>query len=750
MPYQDDPAIRDLRRLLKQSPAECLDKIRELRADNPSTGKDFYLYIMEGECLINLHKAKTAHEHLKRILPRLQEHDLKKLEIYCLEKLSYSSWSVNQLQEMLKYALKVDELVLELGDADSHPNRYQNIGFAYMSLRDFDNALAYLYKSEEILQRTQQWVNLVFNYNKIATIYNLQSEYGRAMEFYQKALSICDEHDLPSPRNRILGSLGILYRNMGQNDSALKYLLLSREGFREHPDDMILITILVNLGLLYTDLEQYRESIDYYREALEITLRLNQENRLFTIYNNMANNYTYLKDYEAAAEYFGRAGEFLTEGEDDLERGILLVNLGNVAVGKGDLIRGRQLVEQGMILLEGERNSQREIARGHKALGNLCVLEGNYKQAVEHLDKYIHQLEANFDREIEDRLQQAHERYKRLSTAYDHLRRQNELVSEELRLKMGHQFVGCSETILKVYKLAMKAASHPDVNVLITGESGVGKEIVARLIHHAGVRAKHFFCAINSSAISGELFESEFFGHIRGAFTGATTEKIGYCELANKGTLFLDEIADMPLSFQIKLLRTLEEKTIIMVGDTRPILVDFRVIASTNRDIDKLMASDTFRYDLYHRLNTIEIFIPPLRDRPEDIEPLIRYWIDVLAARMNLKNVSICDGFIEVFKSYHFPGNVRELKNLLERSLILSESANLDSSLAESILSGKLPTHQSLHTETAFESLNLHENERRLLVMALERSEWNQKKAADLLGISQNQIFRRMKHHQLK
>jgi len=294
----------------------------------------------------------------------------------------------------------------------------------------------------------------------------------------------------------------------------------------------------------------------------------------------------------------------------------------------------------------------------------------------------------------------------------------------------------------------MIAANHENTNVLITGESGTGKEIVARIIHHASKRKNNFFCVVNSCAIPGSLIESEFFGHVKGAFTGAISNKKGYLELADKGTLFLDEIADMPINIQAKLLRVIEEKKITRIGGNKQELVDFRIISATNKDIYKLVNENKFRMDLLYRLNTMTIDIPPLRERTEDIEPLLEYYLKKFSYELKKIEPGFVPEIIEELKKYPFPGNVRELKNFVENSLIHCNNPILtleDFSFLENI---KL--QDSLNEKELIEDLNLEKIQIKLIKKALEISNFNQTKAAKKLNISRDSLIRRLKKYNIK
>ncbi len=319
----------------------------------------------------------------------------------------------------------------------------------------------------------------------------------------------------------------------------------------------------------------------------------------------------------------------------------------------------------------------------------------------------------------------------------------NSLISKIIEDKIQRQFIGISDQILDVYDQAVTAAKYPEANVLITGESGTGKENIARIIHYSSTRNNHVFCAVNSSAITESLLESEFFGHKKGSFTGAIADKMGFLEVSDKGTLFLDEIADMPLTLQAKLLRVTEEKVITRVGDTNPIHTDFRIISATNQDVEKNVERKKFRLDLLHRINTLHIHIPPLRERPEDIKPLLTYFVDYFSKTLNKQNLRIGDDVFKVLEKYKFPGNVRELRNMTERAVILCKGNSLG------INNFPIRSQNKPSTEDQSDLVNLKSQEIKLVRKALKNSQYNQKVAADALGITRDALIRKMKKYDI-
>jgi len=336
-------------------------------------------------------------------------------------------------------------------------------------------------------------------------------------------------------------------------------------------------------------------------------------------------------------------------------------------------------------------------------------------------------------------------KYVQLLNKLETVEDQKSLISRELENSMQRDFIGQSLQIKKVVDMAMKVARDNEASVLITGENGTGKEILARIIHYASDRRKQVFVPVNSSAIPDTLIESEFFGHKKGAFTDAKEDKKGFFELANGGTLFLDEIADMPFSLQAKLLRAMEERKIKRIGSSKEVNVDIRVISATNKNIEKMIEEEKFRLDLYHRINTFIIDIPPLRERPEDVEPLLSHFVESLCKKKKKQPPQIDDVLISRLKCYKFPGNVRELRNMVERALILYDGTKLTPE--DFSMKFDEPAEAKSITGKQIRSFNLDKNEKNLIETALRETGGNQMKAADLLGLSRDALKHRIKKH---
>ncbi len=325
----------------------------------------------------------------------------------------------------------------------------------------------------------------------------------------------------------------------------------------------------------------------------------------------------------------------------------------------------------------------------------------------------------------------------RLSTAIEKMRLKKE--NKELRktLNENMQIVGISAHISELKKL-IKKVSGVDSVVLITGESGTGKELVARSIHFSSNR-EGTFVSINCAAIPENLLESELFGYKKGAFTGAVQSKDGLFKVAHKGTLFLDEISEMPLPLQSKLLRVLQSMEFTPLGGTKPVQVDVRVVSATNTNIEDRIKKGLFREDLYYRLNVIPIHITPLRERREDIPVLVHYFIKSISKRLGIKEKKMSPEAMEILKKYRWPGNVREVENVIERLIVLNES--------DTILPASFPDYIKTENRNVLKvsDVNLTEIEKKAILNALKNTGGDKKEAAKLLGIHLSTLYRKLK-----
>lgn len=324
------------------------------------------------------------------------------------------------------------------------------------------------------------------------------------------------------------------------------------------------------------------------------------------------------------------------------------------------------------------------------------------------------------------------------------LQRRLEEENQSLKSELGRRYQVLGDSVpMKALRQQIAVTAPTNGRVLIYGESGTGKELVARTLHSSSLRSKGPFVEVNCAAIPEELIESELFGHLKGSFTGATDDKVGKFQKADGGTLFLDEIGDMSLRTQSKVLRALEEQRIEPVGSNQGINVDVRVIAATNKNLEQEIARGAFRQDLFYRLNVIPFFVPPLRDRLQDIPVLGRHFLNEFSAAYGKKPRELSDAAMEVLVRYPWPGNVRELRNLVERLVIICpqpriEPHHLPPELFRGVAEAPQQPYSTLH-----EARSAYERE--FILRKLQENRWNMTQTASALGLERSHLYRKMK-----
>jgi two-component system, NtrC family, nitrogen regulation response regulator NtrX len=341
-----------------------------------------------------------------------------------------------------------------------------------------------------------------------------------------------------------------------------------------------------------------------------------------------------------------------------------------------------------------------------------------------------------------------------IRNALDQSRLRDENRTLRRSIEVRHQMIGESGTLRRVMDAVGRAAP-TNATVLLQGESGVGKELVARTIHRNSNRSRERFIQVNCAAIPDDLIESELFGHEKGSFTGATEKQIGKFEQADKGTIFLDEIGDMSLKTQAKVLRVLQEGEVERLGSSRTIKVDVRVIAATNKDLEDEIRNNRFREDLYFRLAVIPIYVPPLRERSEDVPLLIRHFMELFSRENNMRPKRVTPAAMDLLQRYRWKGNVRELRNTVERMLIMTPGEAIDvADLPESVRSESGSAVLEENGDGADRPGTLREfkelAERKFLVEKLRETGWNISKTAELIGTPRSNLYKKLEHYNIK
>jgi DNA-binding NtrC family response regulator len=339
-----------------------------------------------------------------------------------------------------------------------------------------------------------------------------------------------------------------------------------------------------------------------------------------------------------------------------------------------------------------------------------------------------------------------------INRAIEHQRLVDEVRTLRASLDRKYGFeniIGHSDALLSVLDMAARAA-RSNSTILIRAETGAGKELLARAIHFNSARKDQPFITINCGAIPRDLLESELFGHVKGAFTGAVANKKGRIELANGGTLFLDEIGEMPLDLQVKLLRMIQQGEIDKVGSPAAVPVDVRIVAATHRNLAAMIEDETFREDLYYRLAVIPLELPPLRERSEDIPELLQHFFVKAKEKVGRPDITLPEALVPYFQHYRWPGNVRELENVVERIVVLAPGREIAlADLPGALRQEKQPV-DSLNLDIPSQGISLEAVERELILRALNRARWNQTHAARYLDISRKALIYRMEKHGIR
>ncbi|WP_321476605.1 sigma-54 dependent transcriptional regulator [uncultured Paludibaculum sp.] len=339
-----------------------------------------------------------------------------------------------------------------------------------------------------------------------------------------------------------------------------------------------------------------------------------------------------------------------------------------------------------------------------------------------------------------------------LARALEHraLRREVQSLRTAIDRKFGFEsIIGNSKALLSTLENAARAAQSAST-VLVRGETGTGKELLAKAIHFNSPRRERPMIVINCGAIPRELLESELFGHTRGSFTGAVANKQGKIEMADQGTLFLDEIGELPLELQVKILRLIQEREVERIGAAQPVKVDVRIIAATHRNLQAMVENGTFREDLYYRLAVIPLELPPLRERPEDVAELVALFFEKCKQRMQRPELVLPQALLPHFMTYRWPGNVRQLENIVERLVVLSPGPEIHVDDLPDDLRRQRDPLEAIQLELPPQGISLEAVEKELVLRALQKCNWNQTKAAEYLDISRKVLIYRMEKFGLK
>lgn len=625
---------------------------------------------------------------------------------------------------------------------------------ALFRLADYITSISVVREALQIFLKSNMPLQAARCYNIIGNAYNNLGKYEdsltnllKSVEIYSGNENLLEKSSHRNDKIKLAETyqfIGHVYNQMNQQDRSREYCLKALQIFRDINFLKGIAYNLINLGVSYSK-ENPEKTLNYYKQALKFTEQTNDHGTIAVNISNIGGVYEDLEQYDNALQYYFRALSYAEKYNIIKYKPFFFEYIGSVYLKKNEFDQAGKYLKQSLKLFQDQKVPE-EIKNNYELLSKVYEEKNDYKTALKFHKDYSRISNELLNKEMVSKLAGLQKKYAQSSSKIVELKRKYSLISDTLQKNIEMEFIGKSQRIKRVLELAMTASIHPDTNVLLRGESGTGKEIIANIIHYAGSRREHPMVVINCSSIPDSLAESEFFGYKKGSFTGATTDKTGYLETADKGTLFLDEIAETPTNLQAKLLRVLENKKIKKIGADHEIKVDFRIISATNKDLSELIDKDYFRLDLLYRLNTIEIEIPPLRERPEDIEILLGHFVKKFSRAFKRKIPRIEKEVIQKLQQYTFPGNVRELKNMTEKAIIL---------LKDDILK---PEHFGLKMEKGLAEIvheiekpkTITEMEKIMICDTLKKTKNNMTKTAQILDISFSTLKRKMAKFQIE
>jgi transcriptional regulator with PAS, ATPase and Fis domain len=656
--------------------------------------------------------------------------------------LSYLFWLQKDLKKSLRYGLQSLEILQKSGNQDILPGRYTNVGFIYEEMRDFATAEKYYEEGMNfgLLTNSDSMVSLAYCGN--GRLQLKMSNFKAAINYFLEALKYIPDEESEN-YIAVCSNLGTAYGRLKDYEESLRYFtrFINNKTKSRFPE--MYYSLLLNAANCYEFLGDYDQSETYLKEIIEYAEQEKNPELMAGALINLGRLENNKEHWEAAQEYLQESKKYSKMTGNRLQNALSDSSLGVAYTGAGNFDKALISLNSCLKTVK-ELNMKLEIKKCYDKLALVYEKLGDFRQALENYKLFHHYESKIKDEQFDLDLKNLRKTYQKKAQIKE---RTNffpsySFISRELANLVKTPLIGTSKSLQEVVNKAMIAAENDSAAVLLTGESGTGKEIIARIIHFAGYRKKSPFITVNSVAFAGSLIESAFFGSEKGAFTGATDLKTGYFEAVQNGTLFLDEIGDMPLEMQAKLLRVLEEQIIHRIGSTKDIILNFRLISATNKNLYRMSEENSFRFDLLNRINTLEIFIPPLRERKEDIPLLVDYFVSLFTRQSDISKPILTKSTLELLIDYEYPGNVRELKNIIQRTILLNNKAVLEP--ADIIFpSNETATSESKHI--AFPSLNLAETERILINSAMQKAGNVQVQAAKLLGISPYALNRKLK-----
>jgi len=559
-------------------------------------------------------------------------------------------------------------------------------------------------------------------------------KHKKALEYLYKALALCRNSGSDQFRMTLHNNLANVLMALKRFQEAEQVLLKARDMSINLKLSIPRIQIVFSLGVLKLEVKLPKQALEYLDECHSLALKegFDMPEFLLDLFNNYAIANSLNGDIDQACQYLDKAVSIARDIRDVVAEQDIHLNSAKILMNAKQYDNAQAILDK-CLRISKKFKLQDHVYAAREAMAGLFLKMKDYPKCVNMMQRVqadLHKQISSLQKEI----------------AIQEMVEDNPLqyisVSTQASVSPSRDFIGISPAARKVLHEALLAAQHPNVSVLISGETGTGKEVLAKLIHGNSIRKYHPFIPFNAAAISSTLAENELFGHKKGSYTGAITDANGFFLQANKGTLFIDEITEMPIEFQAKFLRAIESRKVIPIGSSIEISFDCRIITSTNRNIQAQISNNLFRTDLFHRINTIEIVIPPLRDRTEDIPVLVEHFISMFCNEFKWMVPQIKTSFMQRLQEYSFPGNIRELKNIIERLFILGESSCWDDQILSKVC--------NLETGIKVAVDGIENEEKNNIIKALIRYKGIRRDAAAFLKMSNSTMTRRIEKYNLE
>ncbi len=731
--------------------------------------EDLATIISEAVDTFRLGKVSQALESFTKALDLAQQQNDPVKIASCNNKIGVCHLQLNQYKLAIDYLQKALELHLLQNNEEEVTREKTYLGLSHFWLGQYTTALVFYEDAGQAYTDKTDSVAYASLRNMMGMARQQMGDYPGALNDLLAALKILQTGGDVSALSTATLNIGMLYISLKNYEQAAEFTSQALELGRQVNNTSTIASALANLGSISSNQEQYQLALDYYQQALALALAHNNKYVEANMMLNIGLAYKHLQQHSLSREHLTLALE-QQRRQGSLD-GIVkcLLSLSDLEQDSGDLSKALEYAIDSEELARQNENLA-NLPGCYKHLAKIYERLHRYKKTIDYWKKVLEAEKQLWNQQSQKQLAELQARYEveqkqkeaeffrqkaqvletqnalieqqknELSAALDKLRASEikyETIDTELHRKIGRDLIGQSQAITNIMHLIAIVAQSDSTNVLIIGESGTGKEIVARQIHNLSNRSKHNFFGVNTAAIPESLFESEFFGYEKNAFTNADQQHIGWFEIANQGTLFLDEIGSMPLDHQVKLLRVLEERKIVRLGSHKEIPVSARLVSATNLNLNNQVQKGQFREDLYHRISTFVIQIPPLRERLEDIPVLLKHFVKMFSTQLNKRITRIDPAVITALRQYNFPGNVRELKNLVERAVIVAQSSTLKPGHF------LIPGCQQMDIPAAG-IVPLHEMEKKAIVRALQATNNHISDAAELLQIERRALSRRM------